>query len=597
MRHPSSWPHPSPRPTTPEHWDVVVVGSGFGGSVAALRLREKGYRVLVLEAGARFEDADYAPNSFHLRRYLFRPEIGCYGIQRIDTLDNAMILSGAGVGGGSLVYANTLYEPLDEFYADPQWAGITNWRTELAPYYDQAKRMLGVVTNPTHTPADEVMRQVAEEMGVGDTFRYAPVGVHFGQGAGASAPDPYFGGAGPERNGCTECGECMTGCRNNAKNTRVKNYLHLAERIGAQIRPMSTVTCVRPLDATVQDHYENAGEAHETTRKNGGYRVTVRDTRPLRRGAYEITAEHVVLAASALGTQRLLHRLRDEGHLPHLSARLGHLSRTNSEALLGAIRMGEGPDMSQGVAITSSIHPEPHTHIEPVRYGHGSNAMNALQTVLTDEVPGVPRWRTWAGELWRQRRVLPKIYDLRHWSERTVIALVMQSLDNSITTHRRRSRVTGRRILGSRQGHGAPNPNWIPVANEAVRRMARIVGGSPGGNIGEPFNRPLTAHFLGGCVIGESAETGVVDPYHRVHNYPGLHIVDGSTVSANLGVNPSLTITAQAERAMALWPNKGEPDPRPRPGEAYAVTHPVSPRTPAVPGPAPGALRLPITPV
>src|SRR5690606_3622164 len=259
--------------------------------------------------------------------------------------------------------------------------------------------------------------------------------------------------------------------------------------------------------------------------------------------------------------------------------------------------MADGPDMSQGVAITSSIHPEPHTHIEPVRYGHGSNAMNALQTVLTDEVPGVPRWRTWVGELWRQRGMLPKIYDLRHWSERTVIALVMQSLDNSITTYRRRSRLTGRRILGSRQGHGAPNPNWIPLANEAVRRMARIVGGTPGGNIGEPFNRPLTAHFLGGCVIGESAETGVVDPYHRVYGHPGLHIVDGSAVSASLGVNPSLTITAQAERAMAMWPNKGEPDPRPGPGEAYAVTRPVPPRSPAVPGPAPGALRLPITPV
>ena len=293
----------------------------------------------------------------------------------------------------------------------------------------------------------------------------------------------------------------------------------------------------------------------------------------------------------------MLHRLRETGDLPDLSPRLGTLSRTNSESLLGAIRTGDGPDFSQGVAITSSIHPDPQTHIEPVRYGHGSNAMSALQTVLTDEVEGTPRWRTWAGELWRQRRVLPRIYDLKHWSERTVIALVMQSLDNSITTFPRRSRLTRRWVLGSRQGHGAPNPTWIPAANEAVRRMARIVRGVPGGNIGEQFNQPLTAHFLGGCAIGDSAETGVVDAYHRVFNYPGLHIVDGSAVSANLGVNPSLTITAQAERAMALWPNKGEPDPRPEPGQPYAVTRPVAPRTPAVPGPAPGALRLPITPV
>lgn len=615
----SRWPHAPAPPRTDEHWDVVVVGSGFGGAVAALRLVEKGYRVLVLEAGARFADEDFARTSIDLRRYLFRPEIGCYGIQRIDTLDNAMILSGAGVGGGSLVYANTLYEPLEEFYDDPQWAHITDWRAELAPYYDQARRMLGVVTNPTHTPADEVMRQVAEEMGVGSTFRYAPVGVHFGEAAGRSATDPYFGGAGPERRGCTECGECMTGCRHNAKNTLVKNYLHLAEGLGAQVRAMSTVVRVEPWHADGPDDTDRtdgptgddgpAGDDGPTGVDGPAsaqdvpeddcprYRVTVRDTRALRRRGYRVTATHVVLAASALGTQRLLHRMRDEGHLPHLSGRLGHLARTNSESLLGAVRLEDGPDFSRGVAITSSIHPEPHTHIEPVRYGHGSNVMSALQTVLTDQVAGEPRWRTWLGELWRQRRSLPRIYDLRHWSERTVIALVMQSLDNSVTTYTRRSRLTGRRVLASRQGHGAPNPTWIPVANDAVRRMARLVRGVPGGNVGEPFNRPLTAHFLGGCVIGESAATGVVDPYHRVHGYPGLHVVDGSTVSANLGVNPSLTITAQAERAMALWPDKGWPDPRPRPGQPYAVTRPVPPRNPAVPGPAPGALRLPVIPV
>lgn len=593
------WPQGHPwRKSAPEHWDVVVVGSGFGGSVAALRLAEKGYRVLVLEAGARFADTDFASTSFNLRRFLFRPEIGCYGIQRINTLDNAMILSGAGVGGGSLVFANTLYEPLEEFYRDRQWAHITDWRAELAPYYDQAKRMLGVVTNPTHTASDEVLRQAAEEMGVGDTFHYAPVGVHFGEAPGQPAPDPYFGGAGPERAGCLECGECMTGCRHNAKNTLVKNYLHLAETLGVQIRPLSTVIRIRPLDAGASDATPTAPGADRDAGQAGArYRVTVRDTRPTRRGTHELTADHVILAASALGTQRLLHRMREAGDLPDLSARLGSLSRTNSESLLGAVRLGDGPDFSRGVAITSSIHPDPQTHIEPVRYGHGSNVMSALQTVLTDEVEGTPRWRTWLKELVRQPRVVLQITDLKHWSERTVIALVMQSLDNSITTYQRRSRLTGRRILGSRQGHGAPNPTWIPVANDAVRRMARIVRGVPGGNIGEQFNRPLTAHFLGGCVIGDSAESGVIDPFHRVFSYPGLHVVDGSAISANLGVNPSLTITAQAERAMALWPNKGDVDPRPAPGEPYAVTCPVPPRTPAVPGPAPGALRLPITPV
>jgi cholesterol oxidase len=568
-------------------FDVLVVGSGFGGSVTALRLTEKGYRVGVLEAGARFEDADFAATSFDTKRFLFRPEIGCYGIQRIDSLKDCLIVSGAGVGGGSLVYANTLYEPLAPFYDDPQWSHITDWRAELAPFYDQAKRMLGVVENPLRTPADEVMEKVATDMGVGDTFHPTPVGVFFGgpqADPDRSVPDPYFGGAGPDRNPCRACGECMTGCRHNAKNTLVKNYLYLAERGGAVVLPLTTVTRVRPRE-------ESDG---------GGYEVRVRHTKaklPRKGATRTLSAEHVVLSASALGTQRLLHRMRDEGHLPRLSPRLGYLSRTNSESILGAIAPDTSVDYSQGIAITSSFHPDADTHIEPVRYGRGSNLMALLQTVLTDGDGPAPRWRTWLSELWKEKANARDLYDMKHWSERTVIALVMQSLDNSITTFTRRSAVTGRRYLSSRQGHGVPNPTWIPVGNEAVRRMAAIVGGRPGGSIGEPFNRPLTAHFIGGCAIGLDAGTGVIDPYQRVHHYPGLHVVDGSAVSANLGVNPSLTITAQAERAMAFWPNKGEPDPRPAPGAAYARLDPVAPAHPAVPEHAPGALRLPIVEV
>ncbi len=564
-------------------YDVLVVGSGFGGSVAALRLTEKGYRVGVLEAGARFADDDFPATSFDTRRFLFRPEVGCLGIQRIDMLRDCMILSGAGVGGGSLVYANTLYEPLPAFYDDPQWRDVADWRAELAPYFDQAKRMLGVVDNPVHTPSDEVMRQVAEEMGVGETFHHAPVGVFFG-GPGEqpedSVDDPFFGGVGPDRNPCRNCGECMTGCRHNAKNTLVKNYLHLAEAAGAEILPLTTATRVVP-------------------RTTGGYAVHVRPTTSLagrrRASGRVLTADQVVFAASALGTQRLLHAMKDEGSLPRLSRRLGHLSRTNSESLLGAVApKGSTTDYSAGVAITSSFHPDEDTHIEPVRYGRGSNLMAFLQTALADgDAPG-PRWRTWAREMWRQRRDLVDLYDMRHWSERSVIALVMQSRDNSITTYTKRSRATGRRVLTSRQGHGEPNPTWIPVGHRAVRAMARIIGGWPGGTIGEPFHRPLTAHFLGGCVIGADAESGVVDGWQRVFGHDGLHVVDGAAVSANLGVNPSLTITAQAERAMAFWPNKGEPDPRPAIGGAYAPLDPVAPRSPVVPADAPGALRLPI---
>jgi cholesterol oxidase len=558
-------------------YDVIVIGSGFGGSVTALRLTEKGYRVGVLEAGARFDESSYPATSWDVRKFLFAPALGCYGIQRLDVLKDCLILSGAGVGGGSLVYANTLYEPLDAFYTDPSWSAITDWRAELAPYFDQAKRMLGVVTNPTMSPSDEVMRAVADEMGVGDTFRLTPVGVYFGA-PGQTAPDPYFGGAGPDRRGCIECGECMTGCRHHAKNTLPKNYLFLAEQAGAVVHPLTTVTRVSP-------------------RSGGGYDVTTVPTNlKLRRGSRSrvLTAEQVVLSASALGTQRLLHRMRDEGALPCLSSRLGHLTRTNSESILGAISRDPAADFSRGVAITSSFRPDPQTHVEPVRYGKGSNAMSFLQTVLTDEEEGSPRWRVWLREMWRQRRDLPRLYDLRHWSERAVIALVMQSLDNSITTYTRRSRLTGRRRLTSRQGHGKPNPTWIPVANDAVRRMARLVDGTPGGTIGEPFKRPLTAHFIGGCAIGDSAETGVIDAFQRVYGHPGLHVVDGSAVSANLGVNPSLTITAQAERAIAFWPNRGDADPRPPLGSAYQRVAPIRPRHPTVPEAAPGALRLPI---
>jgi len=557
-------------------YDVMVIGSGFGGSVSALRLTEKDYKVGVFEAGKRYEDKDFAKNSWRLRKFLWMPQIGCYGIQRIDKLKDVMILSGAGVGGGSLVYANTLYEPPDPFYRDPAWGHITDWKTELEPYYDQAKRMLGVGIYPQVTAADAIIKKVADEMGVGGTFHHTPVGVFFGA-PGEKVADPYFGGAGPERNGCRHCGECMTGCRHNAKNTLVKNYLYLAEKAGAEIRPLTTITSVRPL----------AG---------GGYEVRARRTNKRFRPHLRFTAEQVVFSASTMGTQKLLHKMRDQGKLPAVSARLGLLTISNSEALLGAIADGKDVDYSLGVAITSSFHPDERSHIEPVRYGKGSNAMSLMQTVMTDGGGGKPRWVTWLGEMWKQKSKLFKLYDLRHWSERTIIALVMQTHDNSITTFTRRG-ITGRRKLTSRQGHGAPNPSWIPAANDATRRIARHMGGTPGGTLGEPFNVPMTAHFMGGCAIGDSAETGVIDPYQRLYGYEGLHVVDGSAISANLGVNPSLTITAQAERAMSFWPNKGEADLRPVLGSAYTQISPTMPKKPVVPVDAPAALQLPIVDV
>jgi cholesterol oxidase len=562
-------------PVATDAWDVVIVGSGFGGSVSALRLAEKGYRVAVVEAGRRFSDSDFAKTSWRIRDFLWAPHLGCYGIQRIHLLPHTLVLAGAGVGGGSLVYANTLYVPPEEFFTQGHWSGITDWWAELEQCYDQAKRMLGVVTNPTMTPADEAMKQVAERLGVGHTFKLTPVGVFFGDGPGCPSPDPFFGGAGPARTGCVQCGECMTGCRHDAKNTLPKNYLGLAEAAGVSVIPMTTVDSVRPVGT-------------------GGWEVaTHRTGRPAASTGRTLKADNVIISSGAYNSSKFLLRMRDTGVLPALSPMLGKLARTNSESLVGAVADAppqDGPDYTTGVAITSSFFPDPDTHIEPVRYGRGSNVMGLLTTVMTDGGSG-PRWRAWVKAVGRDPLAAIAPLWVRKWSQRSIIALVMQSVDNSLTLFGRRDRL-GRWHMSSRQGDGEPNPTWIPIANEAVRELSRIIGGRPMGNLGEVIDAPMTAHFVGGVVMGESADTGVIDPFHRVHNYPGLYVVDGSSVSANLGVNPSLTITAMAERAASMWPNKGEPDPRPLPGAGYQRVRAVSPRHPAVPAGAPGELRL-----
>jgi cholesterol oxidase len=546
-------------------FDVLVIGSGFGGSTTALRLTEKGYRVAVVEAGRRWSAEDFPKTNWRLSKFLWAPRLGLRGIQRLSILKDICILSGAGVGGGSLVYANTLYEPLEHFYRDPQWGHVTDWQAELAPHYARAKRMLGVVETKADTPADEVMEQVAARMGVGDTFHPTPVGVFFGE-PGRTVPDPYFGGKGPERTGCIECGGCMVGCRHGAKNTLDRNYLYLAEQAGAEVFPEHEVVDLMALPG-------------------GGYAVTA--AKPGRRRARRtFTATEVVLSAGVLGTLKLLMRLRDEGRLPGLSDRLGQVVRTNSEAIVIAASDSTDVDYSPGVAITSSFHPDEHTHIEPVRYPPGSNAMGLLTTVLVDGGGRVPRQLRFAGIVAQHPVAFVRSLSVRRWSERSVIILTMQSADNSLRMVRRK----GSRYLTTRPGHGEPNPTYLPAANRAARLAAEVIGGQPQGSVFEALlDVPTTAHIIGGCCIGDSPDNGVIDPYHRVYGAPGLHVADGSAVSANLGVNPSLTITAMTERAMSLWPNKGQADRRPPLGAPYSRIDPVAPATPVVPAGAPAA--------
>lgn len=554
-----------------EEFDVVVIGSGFGGSVAALRLSEKGYKVAVLEAGKRFKDSDFPKTSWRIRKFLYLPKLGLFGIQRIHALPDVLVLAGAGVGGGSLVYANTLYQPGDQYFKDKQWAAITDWKAELAPWYDQARRMLGVAENPYFSNSDKVMKDVAVKMGVGDTFRMAPLGIYFGEGRGITAQDPFFGGVGPARNGCKQCGACMTGCRHNAKNTLPKNYLGLAESAGVKVFPLTTVTSFAQLAGNKWQI-----QSVKSGRWFGGKKVFM--------------ANQVVLAAGTYNTQKLLHKMRDNGPLSQISERLGDLSRTNSEALTGAMMPNVNIDFSEGSAITSSFFPDEHTHIEPVRYGKGSNLMGLLQTIMTDGTSSRLRRKQWFKQFLKNPLLLAKILNVRKWSERTVIALTMQNVDSSISVRSKRG-IFGWKLT-SKNDPLHPNATYIPAANEVVREIAQNHGGIAGGHVGDLINAPFTAHFSGGCVIGNSIKEGVIDAYHRVWNYPTLHIVDGSTITANLGVNPSLTITAQAERAFSFWPNKNQSEQRPQQGQEYKKISAVAPIKPFVPKGAIGELII-----
>lgn len=525
--------------------DFAVVGSGFGGSVCALRLAEKGYSVAVLESGRRYEDHDFAETTWQLRRYYWMPRIGLRGIFRMTTFKDVFVVSGAGVGGGSLGFANTLYRARPAFFRHPQWDGLAeDWERELERHYDTAERMLGVTTYEGKGPADELLHEFADELGVGETWTNTRVGVFFGP-AGEEVDDPYFGGEGPRRTGCVRCGKCMIGCRYGAKNTLRKNYLWFAERLGARIEAERTVVDIRPLgDGSGADGYELVSE------RSGA--LVRRDRRTLR-------ARRVVLAAGALGTNRLLRECKTRGSLARLSDRLGELVRTNSESIMAVTAPDDSFDFSRSIAITSSIYPDPDTHVEVVTYGDGADSMSTLFTLMTGDGTRLTRPVLWLGQVLRHPLKFLRTLWPFGWSRRTVILLVMQSLDNAIRlVPKRRWLGLSRRIrLQTEQDPERPNPTFIPVANQVARWFAARTGGFAQGGLTESlFNIPTTAHILGGAVIGSDPETGVVDPEHRVFGYEGLYVCDGAAVPANPGVNPSLTITAMAERAMAAIPAK-----------------------------------------
>ena len=523
--------------------DWLIIGSGFGGSVSALRLTEKGYRVVMLEKGRRLAGEDFPKTNWNLKRWLWMPWLGWRGLFKMTFFRHVTVLSGVGVGGGSLVYANTLPLPRDEFFAASSWGGLADWKRELAPHYDTARRMLGVTVNPLRTLPDDILKQVGEDLG-GREFQPATVGIYFGQ-PGVTVPDPYFGGEGPARTGCNACGGCLTGCRFNAKNSLDKNYLYFAEKRGLKLHADTEATWVRPLP-------------------EGGYEVEALEgvslgTRQRRR----FTARQVIFAGGVLGSVELLLKLKGSPHgLPELSDRLGDGVRTNSEALIGVVagQRFHDKDLSKGIAIGSILHTDEHSHLEPVRYAGGSNF---FRTLMAPHVSGATAWSRLAalvGITVRHPLKMLRTWFTRDFARRTMILLYMRTLDGHLSMRRGRGLFTGGRkaLVTGLQAGPAPTAN-MPEATDLAHRVASKLDGMPVTLASETLlGIPTTAHILGGCCMGDSPQTGVIDARHQLFGYPGLYVVDGAAISANPGVNPSLTITALAERAMSFIPHRRE---------------------------------------
>lgn len=524
-------------------YDYVVVGSGFGGSVASLRLVRKGYKVLTIEQGRRFQAEDFPRTNRRINKWLWFPLLGWRGPFRMAFFRHVGIFSGVGVGGGSLVYASTLPVPGDGFFSTGSWARLRNWKKELEPWYQTARRMLGAAPQKYDTTADQVMRSVAKDMGIEESFERPWVSVFQGE-PDVTVPDPYFDGEGPERRGCNQCARCMLGCPNNAKNTLDKNYLWLAEKAGLEIRPDTCVTGIRPLPGA-------------------GYAIESQGTGWRGRRAAPIRARGVVLAGGVLGTLKLLLRMQQKPrYLPRLSPRLGESIRTNNESLIGVVSLRKDMEFASGVTITSILKTDEHSHVEPVRFNPGSNLFRAF---MSPHAPG----RTLPVRLargllcfMRQPHLWWRSLFIRDFATRSIVLLYMRSLEGTLRFRLGRHPLPGfRRILKTSVTAGAAPTSFMQEATDLARRVAARTGGIVASMFTETLlNIPTTAHILGGCCMGTSADDGVIDHRHRVFGYDDLYVVDGSAVSANPGVNPSLTITAMAERAMDYIPARAARD-------------------------------------
>jgi cholesterol oxidase len=520
-------------------YDFVIVGSGFGGSVSALRLTEKGYSVLILERGKRFEDRDFPKRNWNIWKYLWMPALRCFGILELSLFKGLFVFRGSGVGGGSLVYAGVLMEPDETFFTAPTWPHEDDWKSLLRPHYETARRMLGVARNPKLTPADEHLRTISSELGYAPTFRPTEVGVYFGE-EGREVSDPLFGGKGPVRAGCIHCGGCMLGCRHNAKNSLPKNYLYFAEQNGADVIAEAEVTDVQPMTASDGARYE----------------VTYQSSTSMVKHPATVRARNVIFSAGTLGTLRLLLRCREvTKSLPNLSARLGEIVRTNSEAFVGAFGRRSPTDHSQGLAISSIFQAGEGTQVEPVRYSAGSSMIFWLLSSTMVEGGGGLLKRLGKTILGIIKHPLQFI-DLKFVPglvNRGVVLMIMQTEDNLMRIRLGRNLFTGYKPgLIPENDAIKTAPVDIELGYKVVRSFAKKMNGYAAGTIPESLlNMPMTAHMLGGCLMGRNASCGVLNENFEIHNYPGLYVVDGSVVPANPGVNPSLTITALAEYAMS----------------------------------------------